>query len=207
MNNWDERYSKEAAIWGALPSRTVVKADKIFREHGVENIIIPGCGYGRNANYFEQKGYAVTGIDLSERATTMARRLNPRVDFIRGSFFDIDFKEGSFDAGYCYNFLQYLVETERKLFIKRIFELLRGGGLLYLAVFSEEENDPGKEYRIEPEMSEMLPDHPVRFFSRNDLIDCFTMQTVIEEGTFEESEDHSPKGPHIHFMRYIIVKG
>jgi len=207
MNYWDERYSKEAAIWGALPSRTVVKADKIFREHGVETIIIPGCGYGRNANYFEQKGYAVTGIDMSERAIIMARRLNPRVEFIRGSFFDIDFAEGSFDAGYCHNFLQYLLEPERKLFTKRIFDHLRGGGFLYAAVFSEEENGFGQGHCIEDATFEILPGRPVHYFSLNDLIDCFAMHTVIEEGTFEEKENHAPKGPHIHFMRYIVVNG
>jgi SAM-dependent methyltransferase len=207
MNYWDERYSEEAAIWGALPSRTVVKADTLFRECGAESILIPGCGYGRNANYFEKRGYSVTGVDLSERAIVMARRLNPRVEFIRGSFFDIDFADGSFDAGYCYNFLQYLLEPERKLFVKRVFDLLRGGGLLYLTVFSEEEKGFGSGHRVEDATFEALPGRPVHYFSRNDLIDCFVTQTVIEEGTFEESEDHTPKGPHIHYMRYAVVKG
>jgi len=65
-----------------------------------------GCGAGGPARYFAQRGYRVTGIDLSEgfvraaRSLTELVRLSPSAQFHQGSALEMPFESGSFDRAY-----------------------------------------------------------------------------------------------------------
>jgi SAM-dependent methyltransferase len=207
MDYWDSRYANEGFIWGTTPSVTVAKADEVFRAGGCSEIVVPGCGYGRNANFFEKKMYSVTGIDSSQVAIDMARKFNPKVKFITGSITDMDIPDNSFDGLYAFNLFHYFLATERKFFIKRIFEILRPGGIAFLTMFAEEEKDFKKGAEVEPHTFESSPGHFKHFFTREDLLDHFVMHRVIEDGIVEESETHGEEGHHIHYLRYIIARG
>ena len=203
---WDERYEAEGEIWGNLPSKTVVRADAFFHEHQCRKVLVPGCGYGRNANYFQKKGYDVTGVDFSEKAVFMARKFNPKIDYITESVFDVDFPFGSFEAVYAFNILHFFLEAERKCFIRQYCDYIRPGGIAYFTVFSEEEKDFGKGSEVEPNTFEAKLGRPAHYFTREDLLNHFTLYTVLEDGLVEESENHPPDGRHLHYLRYIIVK-
>ncbi|HEY1407249.1 MAG TPA: class I SAM-dependent methyltransferase [Spirochaetota bacterium] len=206
MDYWDERYSKEGHIWGTVPSITVSKADDVFRAGGCRDLLIPGCGYGRNANFFEKKGYSVTGMDSSPVAIDMARKFNPRITYMTGSITDTNVPKRSFDGIYAFNIFHYFLANERKLFIKRIFEILRPGGLAFLTMFSEEEKDYRSGPEVEPHTYESSPNHFKHFFNRDDLLNHFALHRVIEDGLIEEAETHGDEGHHIHILRYIIVR-
>jgi SAM-dependent methyltransferase len=207
MNYWDERYTNERMIWGAYPSKTVVKAEEHFAANGCKKIIVPGCGYGRNSNFFDKKGYQVTGVDVSQMAISMAKSANNRVTYLTGSFLDLDLADGSFDGLYTFNVLHLFMQEERKRFTKKVFDLLKSGGIAFFTVFSDEERSFGQGNETEPSTFESKPGRPVHYFTRNDLLNHFTMQTVLDEGTVEENEVHGSEGEHIHLLRYIIVKG
>jgi hypothetical protein len=66
---WDERYRNEGRIWGNTPSATAVYAEKIFKVRKVRSILVPGAGYGRNSEFFSQKGYAVTAVEAMLHTT------------------------------------------------------------------------------------------------------------------------------------------
>ena len=203
---WDERYAAEGEIWGNLPSKTVSKADSFFQSNNCKKILVPGCGYGRNANFFQKKGYEVTGIDSSETAIFMARRLNPKIEFVTSSVFDADFTEGSFDCLYAFNLLHFFLAHDRRSFIKQYFAYLRPGGIAYVTVFSDEERGFGVGSEVEPGTFEVKLGRPAHFFTREDLMNHFSMYTVLEEGLVEEIENHPPDGRHIHYLRYIVLK-
>jgi SAM-dependent methyltransferase len=58
-----------------------------------------GCGTGRIARYLDARGARVTGLDFSESALNLARRMGPdRIAYRHASLFDLDFK-GAFDIG------------------------------------------------------------------------------------------------------------
>lgn len=40
----------------------------------VKNILIPGIGYGRNAQVFRENGMSVTGIEISQTAIDLAKK-------------------------------------------------------------------------------------------------------------------------------------
>ena len=203
---WEQRYSDEGEIWGALPSISVARADRQFAEHGCRSVIVPGCGYGRNANFFQKKGYAVTGVDISATAIDMARTLNAKIEYVTGSVFDVEFPAGSFDGLYAFNFLHFMLERERRSFIQQYSDLLRPGGVAFYTVFSEEEKAFGKGKEIEKNTFETKSGRPAHYFTREDLLNHFSLFTVLEEGLIEEPENHPPDGHHVHYLRYIAVR-
>jgi len=65
-----------------------------------------GCGVGGPARYFSERGYKVTGIDLSEEfvhvAASLTRRLklDALAQFREGSALEMPFEAGTFDGAY-----------------------------------------------------------------------------------------------------------
>ncbi|MEW6523600.1 MAG: hypothetical protein AB1445_08550 [Bacillota bacterium] len=48
---WDGRFRQEGRVWGEAASRTAVYARDLFRLRDVKNVLVPGAGHGRNAEY------------------------------------------------------------------------------------------------------------------------------------------------------------
>ena len=203
---WEKRYVKDGEIWGMLPSITVARADEYFTAHECRNILVPGCGYGRNANFFQKKEYHVTGIDISESAIFMARRLNPKIEYVTGSVFDVELPQDLYDGIYAFNFLHFMLEQQRKQFIRQYMDILHPGGVGFFTVFSEEEKGFGQGVEVEQNTFETRPGRPSHYFTREDLLNHFSLYTVIGEGLVEEPENHLPDGHHIHYLRYIALK-
>lgn len=94
-----------------------------------------GCGTGRNARYFAQRGARVTGIDFSGKAIEIARRLssgsNP--EFRQQSLFDLDDRE-AFDIALSWGVLTVACknETEVQNILQRVRKLLTKGGKVLL---------------------------------------------------------------------------
>jgi SAM-dependent methyltransferase len=203
---WDQRYDEEGEIWGNMPSITVSRADMVFSEHGCSRIIVPGCGYGRNTNYFQRKGYSVTGVDISESAIFLARKVNPQVSYITSSVFDADFPSNSFDGIYAFNFLHFLLHEERKNFLRQYLGYVRPTGVAFFTVFSEEEKGFGAGTEVEPHTFESKLGRPAHYFTREDLLNHFSLYSILDEGLIEEPELHGKDGHHVHYLRYVAVK-
>lgn len=57
---------------GFEPSQSTVLTSDFFVENNVKNVLIPGIGYGRNAQIFIENGMTVTGIEISQTAIDLA---------------------------------------------------------------------------------------------------------------------------------------
>ncbi len=79
---WETRFTKEGKIWGDSPSRTAIHALELFQKYGVEKILVPGAGYGRNTKLFSSAGFNVVGVEVSEIALDLARQYDPRTTFL-----------------------------------------------------------------------------------------------------------------------------
>ena len=203
---WEARYAAEGAIWGGEPSKTVERAHALFRQHAVHTLLIPGSGYGRNAQFFAQRGYDVTGIEVSATALALAQTRSPGCRFIRASVLDDVLPGETFDAIYCFNVLHLFLAAERRETIRRCGRWLRSGGLAYFVAFSEQEATYGKGKAVEPETFEARPGRPAHYFTDADLREHFADFTIIESGLVSDLENHSPEGPHVHELRYVCVK-
>ncbi len=102
-------------------------------------ILDAGCGEGRNAVYFIQKGYQIFGIDPNETAIQycrfLSRSLNPNFDIHRfqvGRLEEIPFHAEAFDLVICSAVLHFADSVDN--FWEMIYEIhrvLKPGGLFW----------------------------------------------------------------------------
>lgn len=202
---WNSRYEAEGKVWGDLPSKTAERAIEVFQQNGTRTVLLPGSGYGRNARLFSQSGFVVTGVEVSDVACDLAHEHDPASVFFHASALDMSFLVGTFDAVYCFNVLHLFREADRKRFLEQCTEKLKPGGLMFCAVFSEEEPTFGRGAQVEPNTFESKPGRPVHYFTDDDLRAHFASLDVLESGLMEDREDHG-EGPHTHMLRYILAR-
>ncbi|WP_254272296.1 class I SAM-dependent methyltransferase [Haloarcula marina] len=91
-----------------------------------------GCGVGRASHLLDERGYDVTGIDVSEPLVAKARSLFPDIEFHVEDIRETSFESNSFEyVIFTYFGLDYLVpKSERVTALREIFRLLKPGGIL-----------------------------------------------------------------------------
>jgi len=203
---WNGRFEREGRVWGISPSRTAEHAAELFRRQAVRRILVPGAGYGRNANYLYQAGFAVDGIEIAPTALALAAEDNPGVRYFAGSVLDMPYSDDIYDAIYCFNVLHLFRRAERELFLRKCFDQTKTGGLLYFTVFSEREPSFGRGPEVESSTFESKPGRPVHYFTEADLMEHFPNSRVLAAGLAEDAENHGEEGPHVHIVRYICVQ-
>ena len=71
---WESSFKEKQTMWGFEPADSANATVDFFRMHGLNKILIPGYGYGRNAKVFMDNGFKVTGIEISETAIELAKK-------------------------------------------------------------------------------------------------------------------------------------
>lgn len=71
---WEEAFKNKQEMWGFNPSKSTVITKDFFVEQKVKSVLIPGIGYGRNAQIFRDNGMTVTGIEISETAIELGKK-------------------------------------------------------------------------------------------------------------------------------------
>jgi len=202
---WEERFREEGRIWGDTPSRTAVYAIDLFKKAGVREVLVPGSGYGRNAEAFAREGFLVTGIEISKTAVTLARQHTPGIRYHHGSVQDMPFDDSMYDGIYCFNVLHLLRKDERAVFLQRCREQLKDGGVLFFVVFSDKEPSYGTGRMVEENTFESKPGREVHYYSKEDLMAEFRGLEIREIGIMEDPEDHGTEGKHTHLLRYVYA--
>ncbi|MHA2283600.1 MAG: class I SAM-dependent methyltransferase [Promethearchaeota archaeon] len=201
---WDSRFSKEGKIWGESPSKSAFYALKLFKKYKLQNILIPGSGYGRHTKLFSDNRYKTVGIEISEKAVEIAKIFDPQTTSINGSVMEMDSVNKNFDAIYCYNVLHLFLKDDRHIFLEKCYNKLNKNGLVFFTVFSEEETSFGKGKELEKHTFESKPGRPTHYFSEDDLINHFKDFNILETDMIKEPEDHGENGLHTHLLRYIF---
>lgn len=131
-------------------------------------ILDAGCGEGRNAVYFIQKGYQVFGIDPNEVAVQycrfLSKSLNPDFDAHRfqvGKLEEIPFHAGAFDVVICSAVLHFAENVDNFWqMITEIHRILKPGGIFWFRMTTgfggilEESKDMGHGIFLLPDGSE-----------------------------------------------------
>jgi SAM-dependent methyltransferase len=202
---WNERYRKEGQLWGARPSQSLWSAIQVFGTFAVNYVLIPGCGYGRLSRLFSMSGFSVAGVDISDKAIEMARQLDPQGVYYQASVLKMDFDKLLYDAIYSFNTLHLLMQEDRLRMIAECRRKLKPGGLMFITVFSDEEEDYKRSLQVESGTFETKAGRPAHYFSEKDLKDHFRDDEVIDCGMVHDAENHGGK-EHIHHLRYICLK-
>ncbi len=88
-----------------------------------------GCGAGVPIDgFFLDRGFDVTGVDISPRQIRLAQERFPNGIFIRGDMRDIDLPEESFDAVVSFYAIFHIPREDHAQLLKRVHHLIREGG-------------------------------------------------------------------------------
>lgn len=197
---WNNRY-KDGAIWGKDECPSAVLAHESFAAHGVENILVPGCGYGRNSLYLAQKGFNVVGFDISNTAIEYAREQANRLDLDNltyevDSLFDSEFLEGKqFDGIYLSNIIHLFLEEQRKQVLDVMTSLLKPGGILTFSVVSiYDKGNFGKGEEVEPNTFMKHKDKLLHCYDEEELDIILEPDYQIMEKTLHTQIEPDPSG-------------
>lgn len=89
-----------------------------------------GCGTGHWTNFFTNKGFNVTAMDISDEMLKLAKHKNIKADFIKSDSQDIPFPDNSFSVVSSITMLEF-VENQEKV-LKEIYRVLKPGGWFIL---------------------------------------------------------------------------
>lgn len=100
-----------------------------------------GCGPGRNAIYFAQKGCSVDAVDLSEEtlkwAEERANERNIHIHFMKENIFDLHIDEGTYDIVYDSGCFHHIAPHRRMSYIDLVKRALKPNGYFAITCFME----------------------------------------------------------------------
>jgi SAM-dependent methyltransferase len=94
-------------------------------------IIDIGCGSGRDAKVFSERGFTVTGIDFSPSMVQIARITAPKANFIVLDMQSLDLNE-TFDAAWANASLLHIPKVAIPKVLADIYSILNHNGLFYI---------------------------------------------------------------------------
>jgi tellurite methyltransferase len=122
---WDQRYARSTFIYGKAPANFLAENYHYIPFEG--NVLDMGMGEGRNAVFLAQKGYKVTGIDISsvavKKANSLAQEFGVKIKGVVASLKEYKIPPHSYDAIVCFYFV------DRGL-IDKMKSWLKPGGIL-----------------------------------------------------------------------------
>jgi SAM-dependent methyltransferase len=102
-----------------------------------KNSLICDAGCGPSAHigkYLSDKGFNITGVDISERCIELASKFNPEMKFVCNDIAEMEFENNTFDAIISY---YSIIHTPKKMVNKlfdEFYRVLKPGGYLLLVV-------------------------------------------------------------------------
>ncbi|MDW0114582.1 class I SAM-dependent methyltransferase [Sporosarcina saromensis] len=103
------------------------------------NVLELGCGPGRNALYFAEKGCTVNAVDLSEESLQWAEeRANEKevsVNFIHKNIFELQLKEEAYDIIYDSGCFHHIAPHRRMSYLNLLSHSLKPGGYFAITCF------------------------------------------------------------------------
>ncbi|PWB27221.1 hypothetical protein DCO46_04280 [Flavobacterium sp. HTF] len=187
QEQWDNCFRSNQAVWGFEPAQAAVLANELFIANNVKKVLIPGFGYGRNAQIFTDNGMNVTGIEISEEAISIAKQnYKGEVEIIQGSVTEIPFNSVCYDAIFCHGLLYLLNAVQRSEMLNVCYNHLKPGGYLYFSVISKKASNYGNGKQIAPDTFENTRGVQVFFYDQESINNEFGQYGI--EDTFEISE-------------------
>lgn len=178
-----------------------------------------GCGPGLYTDLLEQRGYKVTGIDISRNSIDYAKKTNSRVRYVNENYIDYKFKEKFDFLMMIYCDFGALDKKSQVKVLGNISSVLETNGLFMFDVMSYKHFNDSKvtlyefdEYdgfymkgnchiKVElikyPELGLILTHHKaighkeVEFFNWDKCYDIEEMKVLLEENGFEITDVYS----------------
>lgn len=129
-NHADLRDSSELEDWKAEERDKVLET---FRLNDVRSVLEIGAGPGRDSLFFQERGFDITAVDLSEEMVRLCTQkgLYARVM----DFYHLDFADRCFDAVYAMNCLLHVPKAQLPVVLAEIKRILKPNAIFYLGLY------------------------------------------------------------------------
>lgn len=185
---WEKSFVEKQEMWGFEPSRSAILIKDFFVGKAVKNILIPGIGYGRNAQVFIDHGINVTGIEISKTAIDMARKhYGSGITIFHGSVTDMPFDKTQYDGIFCYALIHLLDNLERQKLIRDCYNQLTQGGYMIFTVISKEADTYGKGKFVSKDRYEIFEGVKMFFYDRESIHSEFNGVGLFEITEVDEN--------------------
>jgi ubiquinone/menaquinone biosynthesis C-methylase UbiE len=120
------------------------------------------CGAGTNTVYLAEKGFEVTGIDISSKAIEYAKKkaeqANVKINFMMQNFVNLPFGDEEFDFVFDMGCFHHVEIEDRPKFIKGVHRVLKKGGNYLLTCFSYK-NGPAWNHFTKKQIVDLFSDY------------------------------------------------
>lgn len=186
---WESAFGEKQEMWGFEPAKSAVLTKDFFISKSVKNILIPGIGYGRNAQIFKENWITVTGIEISKTAIAMARKhYGADMVIYHGSVTDMPFDQNLYDGIFCYALIHLLDSAEREKLIRDCYDQLSAGGYMVFTAISKEAHTYGQGKFISQDRYEIFDGVNMFFYDRESIRAEFGQAGLFEITEISESQ-------------------
>lgn len=185
---WEDNFIEKQEMWGLEPSKSAVLTKDFFVENVVTNMLIPGIGYGRNAQVFRENGITVTGIEISKTAIELAKKhYGADLKIYHGSVTDMPFDKVQYDGIFCYALIHLLDSEERKKLIQDCYNQLSENGYMIFTVITKEAHTYGKGKLISKDRYEIFDGVQMFFYDKESVQNEFGKFGLFEIMELDEN--------------------
>lgn len=178
---WEEAFKDKQEMWGLEPAKSAVLTKDFFVEHKVRNVLIPGIGYGRNAQIFTDNGMTVTGIEISQTAIDLAKKyFGKDLTIHHGSVTEMPFDNNLYDGIFCYGLIYLLDKDEREKLIQDCFNQLTENGFMVFTAITKDAETYGLGTQISKDQFEMFGGVKIFFYDKETIEEDFGNAGLFE---------------------------
>lgn len=178
---WEESFTNKKEMWGFEPAKSAVLVKDFFVEKGLKNILIPGVGYGRNAQIFRDNGMTVTGIEISKTAIELARKhYGTEMTIYHGSVNNMPYHKKQYDGIFCYALIHLLNSDERAKFIENCYNQLEENGYMVFTTVMKKASLYGQGNLVSKDCYEVFPGVNMFFYDLETINKEFSNAGLIE---------------------------
>ena len=203
---WETSFKARQEMWGWAPADSVTKTLALFEKHSLNDILIPGFGYGRNAKYFIDNGFKVTGIEISETAIDLAKKyFDKSTKIYHGSVSSMPFDEVQYEGIFSYSLIHLLNETDRIKLINDCYNQLKPDGYMVFVTISKKDFRFGQGVEVSKDTFEPWEGLRLFFYDSDSIQAEFGNFGLLEAEEINEPEIDIEGKPTQKFW-YIICK-
>jgi SAM-dependent methyltransferase len=181
---WEDAFKDKQEMWGLAPAKSAVLTKDFFVGQQVKSVLIPGIGYGRNAQIFMDNEMTVTGIEISQTAIDLAgKHIGNDLTIYHGTVAEMPFDNKLYDGIFCYGLIYLLDKQERKKLIKDCFNQLTENGFMIFTTITKVARTYGQGTLISKDRFEMFGGVKIFFYDKETIEEEFG-----DAGLFEVTE-------------------
>ncbi|MCM3584758.1 class I SAM-dependent methyltransferase [Mesobacillus maritimus] len=203
---WESSFIENQLMWGFEPSDSAILVKDFFLEKHVNEILIPGIGYGRNAKVFLDNGINVTGIEISRTAIELARQNGLSIPIFHGSVSDMPFEDKLYVGIFSYALIHLLNKSERVKLIQDCYHQLKPNGFMIFTTISKEAPMYGKGKQIGKDYFETMNGVKMFFYDEDSVKQEFGNYGLVEISEVVEPHKDKEDKPPFKFLMITCKK-